>query len=1466
MVVCVHRTFRPLGVVRLLAPLVLTWISCFVPGTTSAGVPSEYVKTAMEIHGRTMDLESAWWRTLQREHKSAKPEWFTITLDKALLNRPLQLEIVRSPVIGLWGRASAPSVNRCVHNVTVRSIEGRSELKIALDMMLGFECDSLGQEVTEGLKRVPVKVTVTGENRNGKFVGSYKLNPTPLPPLQENDPERPNPLSASAGSATGEIARPAEPHPANRGCWAMRKQDGPEELYLFATFLEREADNWYERIRALDLMRRYGTTYGDAARDTLAPLLSRPELHIGGERKKQAKLKKSISLDDVELGELDDDLEDIGPAKKAKAQTKPDPEVEKGLRLLKEMAARIQKMIELTAAWEQADRDPAYTVDSESCEDPLFGPWYGELPLESSKSRVNKLPPDAGRAGLQEWRSVACWRAMGPFPITRLDRVSPALPDMILVGGETCEARKKEMKDYSGPGIAKWRDCPKPGQWDFGYIVPPKWFSFNPYYRGLPPVLGYREYQNKGHYGLPYSTAYLRCEIDSPRDVELWAGLGLNFRGRLWLGDRLLWQGPSKVNPVRHESTALFKIPFRKGRNVLTLRLDTEWASPYCWLRLCLRGKPLSAAEAKAREEGVAAVRKALKPDEAVGWRGDGTGMYPGSHPPTAWHRKKKKNVLWHTPLEYFGNATPVPVPGSNRLFITIDPHWLVCLDKDTGKELWRKAVTLLDLLPEPERKKGWALHKAWWKARQERDAVLIADVQGMKYKAPKWLQYQWYWAEGKGIWAPGKGKAKDEREGASPELVALLDKRDELEKAPDPASVQDELNAVLKKIEGIQAKKSGNDPNSPIAKQSRLQKAEKEYVDLLRKYSHTSGMGGGYWSDYCGWMFATPVTDGKHVWLKTGSDVAACFDLDGNEKWKVQTWGSGGADHTLCSPRLVGVDGGRKLFVMALNNHDRDPKKRGRGVKVVALDAATGEMAWEARGLSDNAWNDSTPGVMTLTDGKDVVKVIVTTCGTILRATDGKILVNNPGVQGGFASPLVQNDIVIFGHAALAPVQFVMQSPEHVGFRRLWAIRGGSHGVLDSGGAVLTDGYIIHTVGMRRGGSRGGENVSALGACAESGPGEGWRAAEAYDLAKGDHGWAVPILRKGGNQWSPASVSEKHVYHVLGDHIFQHIGPKAPMDVVVTTRGYRPLRLANNAIDRTYGAGAIEGDRIYLRGYYGATCVGYTGDEGRRYEAAVVARNLLDDIYPEKPQNNGKVRQIPMTRESVIKHYPYGDKRYVTGARNCYLMSGQPPHRWWFAGPVPKAAAARALPAFGGPGKALQGDETFAVGDKKYEWGPLCQSFLRVPGFKTWELDPQNFTDIHRMRRVVDLGKAIRNSADTVCYLMTEFSSDREQTVRFDQTLPGVRAWLAGVEIKHGDRVKFGTGVCRLLLEVTVGQIPPEGVHLSPRFWWSEDAGKEAAGWVAEAGRRRPYLERARKLTPDSSESERAALVLAGL
>jgi outer membrane protein assembly factor BamB len=78
--------------------------------------------------------------------------------------------------------------------------------------------------------------------------------------------------------------------------------------------------------------------------------------------------------------------------------------------------------------------------------------------------------------------------------------------------------------------------------------------------------------------------------------------------------------------------------------------------------------------------------------DRPVGWRGDGSGQYPSADPVTKW--SAKENVLWKTEV---GAGSSSPIVVGRRVFITAEPNLLVCLDAETGKELWRKAHKVSD-------------------------------------------------------------------------------------------------------------------------------------------------------------------------------------------------------------------------------------------------------------------------------------------------------------------------------------------------------------------------------------------------------------------------------------------------------------------------------------------------------------------------------------------------------------------------------------------------------------------------------------------------------------------------------------------------------------------------------------------------------------------------------------------------
>ena len=69
--------------------------------------------------------------------------------------------------------------------------------------------------------------------------------------------------------------------------------------------------------------------------------------------------------------------------------------------------------------------------------------------------------------------------------------------------------------------------------------------------------------------------------------------------------------------------------------------------------------------------------------ERAVGWRGDGSGRFPGATPPTSWERMTNgngyttKGIVWMVPLPNIGVGSPVIV--GDRIFLTSEVYDLVC-------------------------------------------------------------------------------------------------------------------------------------------------------------------------------------------------------------------------------------------------------------------------------------------------------------------------------------------------------------------------------------------------------------------------------------------------------------------------------------------------------------------------------------------------------------------------------------------------------------------------------------------------------------------------------------------------------------------------------------------------------------------------------------------------------------------
>jgi hypothetical protein len=93
-------------------------------------------------------------------------------------------------------------------------------------------------------------------------------------------------------------------------------------------------------------------------------------------------------------------------------------------------------------------------------------------------------------------------------------------------------------------------------------------------------------------------------------------------------------------------------------------------------------------------------------PPTGIGFRGDGTGVFPDSKPPTDFDETTGKNILWKAPLPNWGYSCPVPV--GNRVLFMVEPGcegitWpeLHCFDAESGSLVWKTPVDPLTAFPD---------------------------------------------------------------------------------------------------------------------------------------------------------------------------------------------------------------------------------------------------------------------------------------------------------------------------------------------------------------------------------------------------------------------------------------------------------------------------------------------------------------------------------------------------------------------------------------------------------------------------------------------------------------------------------------------------------------------------------------------------------------------------------------------
>jgi outer membrane protein assembly factor BamB len=623
--------------------------------------------------------------------------------------------------------------------------------------------------------------------------------------------------------------------------------------------------------------------------------------------------------------------------------------------------------------------------------------------------------------------------------------------------------------------------------------------------------------------------------------------------------------------------------------------------------------------------------------------------------------------------------------------------------------------------------------------------------------------------------------------------------------------------------------------------------------AQVRRKMLQECGVLGPAWGDWTGHTFSTPVTDGQHIWFKSNTGVVACYDLDGKRKWMVRHDGTTGTNAHTPSPALAD---GRLIVMLGKPNLASAGDYTRADSALLGYDAVTGALLWRVdTAVGVVAEVTGTPLPLRLTNGKDVLDVVVTADGSVVRAEDGAILRMHLGTRERYGSPTwLGADRVCFsggdrGQAFRSCYQLLLLDRDHVGAKLLWHTA--QPGTLyDSGDYQLVCDGRIFSYGAR------------------------------LDVLEAETGAAIYrssgiLWRRPGRCYSPLALAGPHLF--VGD-LGNWFGMKKSSfhdgALSVTTADRRPVVLARNRVGRTNAAPVFDDERLYVRQWYSLLCLAVVGDAGRRYEAEAVAGEALETLFPGRP-SAGATEAVPAR----------------SGEGRGRLTAGRMPEGWVLVGPVPAADADAVRAHLLGPdlqtvASAAQRADTTLRGvacriepvrhrhSSEEEYGirshivsKVGQEFMARKERLQAEGEPNAWTESVIMGDSGYPGSTLRLRGGAVpsgrtAWLVCVVQNTRRRTLRFELGLPGGRAWVNGRELRHGQLADLPDGAAQMVVEAP-GVAEDAVRRFAPRFWISNGFKEDLADWLAGVEQRRPYLENAVRLCGDSEVGRRAQEVL---
>ena len=1173
------------------------------------------------------------------------------------------------------------------------------------------------------------------------------------------------------------------------------------DLYALAVGLEREIAGRYRQILGFD-----SALKGISGRDFPAyQAVRRPEFSAskkkkGGGKKKGATKKAAISLDDMD--DLGDDLDlgddDVGEGQSSKptaaVKVTGHPDAKDRLQTLQEIRTHVTLIKGATGDYLKGGGNGKVADSFAKFDDPQFGPWFGFKPLPKGKGKPNILPAHVTGGGKQEWLYVDNWRVIGPYPLGAPATQATTLPHQFPLP----QAVYSPYKEFiPRPKVdPKAKEPPPPPPTEMKWQPGPADIS-----TGMvrPPQWYYNSYSWYGACpcGTKNTSWFAATDVHSSSDCEMWVAAGADDDAMIWINNRLVAAWPAPNERCDLESPIMFRTKFRKGRNAVLVRMRQAFMSQP-------KEQSISGFWVRICTKGEPLAAAAVRArDDAVSVRMKT--IRPFGPEVRGW----RGNWQGVEP-----DVKPVTAWDWKK---RINIKWCVSLPMTISTPIvtGNKIMTLADpchifCFDKMTGKQLWM---------GDYNVMELLDKPLYDQSKPKYLAY----------------------------LDAL---KAAYTKYADHEETYDKMKETLGHDEA--AKQS-------LAIRKKVRDAYGAYWKPVSEATKKAGHITSYlWSGYMGLSCATPVTDGKHVWVWTAMGAAACFDLDGNRKWLVEIPNKGSAYGAFSSPLLV--DG--KLIMETVPKNTRPGGGSAgcefRDVWFLALDAVTGKERWRCPVLEPIG--SASPVAMRITNGKEDMAVIITAgsgCspidgkkyrgtmlgGTVVRADDGKVLIKNMSVNTGYGTPVVDGDIIYHcGLNMMSATKLIMADRDTVGAQRLWTqphIKGFEPCVSPYKGHL----YVNLAIGCVGGQGNGGYTVisSATGETVPRHVNVGWPLYTGRDSRS-----YVPTYVAGGYVFCGDS----------GEGFGGKERPNANMTVIEAKPQGRIIA-QNGLPPRTNSGLMFDGDRMYYRNVFNLICVGYTGDEGKIYEAEENARLLMEDLPKERPPI---VDTVTIAPEKGLHH--------ELPRRSLWGRPGPP---YYLIGSFSSDMRDRLLQGLTGQKRAPV--HTGHGGAKGIRFA--IDGLEEKVGFE--HDHPHSWSHMSRRGRARVFNPSgsfwarrwTLKANDTV-YVYTIMKCDRDRVVRFIRNTSnrGVTMWLGGTELKHQGRYRLSQGDYTFLAELKAAGSDHVD-DLCVDCWFVEakpDAKGDVKAYLADLHAAKPYLDRLLKLKPDSKHAPKAKQFLAAL